>query len=348
LAESFAGEKWAHEAEASVLPCPGTVQETSLTRQRKINLREANGGQEKAARLSFSERIQAIFFDLDGPRSGWRVLLYLGMAAAIYIVLNGLFSGIPLGPLWLQLVAELEALASVLLPALVMGRMEQRPFGGYGLPRAHAFGKMFWLGTLWGLVALSTLMLALRGSGAYDFEGLSLHGWRILKFAAFWGTYFLVVAVFEEFLTRGYTQFTLAGGMGFWPAAVLLSALFAAIHLHNPQETWIGVLAAGCIGFFFCLTLRRTGSLWFAVGFHAAWDWGESFLYSVPDSGALVPGHLLRSSFHGPNWLTGGSVGPEGSALLFVILIVLSIIFDRVYREVKYSIPGKLEARNAS
>ena len=100
----------------------------------------------------------------------------------------------------------------------------------------------------------------------------------------------------------------------------------------------MGILGAMVIGFFFCLTLRRTGNLWFAVGFHAAWDWGESYFYSVPDSGGMAPGHLLHSSLQGPRWLTGGSVGPEGSVFLFVLLALLWVVFDRVYPEVKY--PG--------
>jgi membrane protease YdiL (CAAX protease family) len=85
------------------------------------------------------------------------------------------------------------------------------------------------------------------------------------------------------------------------------------------------------IGLFFCFTLRRTGSLWFAVGMHASWDWGESYLYSVPDSGGMVPGHLLNSSFHGPRWLTGGSVGPEGSVLVFVVIAAAWVVFDLIY-----------------
>ena len=117
-----------------------------------------------------------------------------------------------------------------------------------------------------------------------------------------------------------------------------MSAGFGGVHLHNAGENWLGVLAAGLIGFFFCLTLRRTGNLWFAVGFHAAWDWGESFLYSVPDSGEMVTGHLLKSSFRGPTWLTGGSVGPEGSVLVFILIALLWVAFNRLYPEVKY--PG--------
>jgi hypothetical protein len=55
---------------------------------------------------------------------------------------------------------------------------------------------------------------------------------------------------------------------------------------------------------------------------HAAWDWAETYFYGVPDSGLLAQGHLLNSSFHGPDWLTGGSVGPEGSVLVFLVLLL--------------------------
>jgi uncharacterized protein len=201
------------------------------------------------------------------------------------------------------------------------------------------FGKLFWSGMLWGIAAITLLLVMMRGVGVFYFGGLALHGIHVLKFGAFWAVLFLVVGLFEEFVTRGYTQFTLTQGIGFWPAAILLSAAFGAIHLENQGEGWVGALGAACIGLFFCLTLRRTGTLWFAVGMHASWDWGETFFYSVPDSGLIAPGHLLKSSFHGPRWLTGGSVGPEGSVLLFVIIAVLWITFDRLYPEVKYGRP---------
>ena len=84
-----------------------------------------------------------------------------------------------------------------------------------------------------------------------------------------------------------------------------------------------------------------------------SWDWGESYLYSVPDSGGMMPGHLLNSSFHGPAWLTGGSVGPEGSALVFVVIVTLWVLFDRMYPEVKYgalqrAAAGALEPTSAA
>ncbi len=231
---------------------------------------------------------------------------------------------------------EFAVLVAAVVPALVLGRVEKRPWGVYGLPGRQAFGKLFWVGALWGFASITLLLGVMYGLRVFDVGHLAMHGARVVKFAAFWAGMFLLVGFFEEFLLRGYSQFTLTRAIGFWPSAVLLSCTFGLIHLANAGEQWMGLLAAAAIGFFFCLTLRRTGGLWFAVGFHAAWDWGETFFYSVPDSGTIFPGHLLQSSFHGPRWLTGGIVGPEGSVLCFVVIGVVWVMFERVYRDVRY------------
>jgi len=292
---------------------------------------------------SFGERVHRAFLGPDGLRSGWRFLLYAAMWRSLLSLLSSLMNFVqPKGAhgIWQEMIGEVELLIAALVPAFIMAAIEKRRFGDYGLPRRGAFGKLFWAGTLWGIVSLTLLLLVIHGAGDFRLSGLALHGRRIFKFAAFWGVLFLVVGFFEEFLTRGYSQFTLTRGMGFWPAALLLSTLFAALHFQNPGETWIGLLGVAAIGLFFCLTLRRTGNLWFAVGFHSSWNWSESFLYSVPDSGEVVTGHLMKSTFHGSRWLTGGSVGPEGSVLLFVVIAVTWVAFDRVYPEVRYKIQG--------
>jgi uncharacterized protein len=133
------------------------------------------------------------------------------------------------------------------------------------------------------------------------------------------------VGLFEEFLFRGYTQYTLADSIGFWPAAVVLSCSFGAVHLGNPGEGWVGAAGVVAIGLIFAFTLRRTGNLWLAVGWHASFDFGETFLYSVPNSGLVLEGHLSNASLHGPDWKTGGTVGPEGSVFSFLTMAILAI-----------------------
>jgi membrane protease YdiL (CAAX protease family) len=282
--------------------------------------------------------LREVFLGPAGIYPGTRWLIYLAMAFAIFQVEGWL--AVPLRPylgdLWWRMMIEGGLMLAAILPGLVMARIEDRPFGDFGLPARRAFGRNFWVGTLWGIGSLSVLMLALRVTGAFEFGSLALHGTRIWKFAAYYAVLFLLTGFFEDFLMRGYSQWVLSQGMNFWPAAALLSVAFGTIHGGNPGEAKTGLVAAGLIGFFLCLTLRRTGDLWWAVGFHLAWDWGESYLYSVPDSGVILPGHVLNSSLHGPDWLTGGSVGPEGSYLVFVVIGALWVLFDRAYPEVKY------------
>ena len=273
-------------------------------------------------------------FGPEGLRPGWGFVLYLALVFALVMVLQKVLA--PLmhelsGTLWPDMVGRVVVALCAVLPAMLMARLEKRPFGVYGLPSQGAFGKKFWYGMIWGFAGLSLLLLAMRGAQVFYFGGAGLHGGRALKFAAFWAVFFLLVGFFEEFLFRGYTLFTLSRGVTFWPAAVALSLLFGGVHLGNKGESWVGALAAAAIGLFFCFTVRRTGTLWFAVGFHASWDWAESYLYGVPDSGTSTNGHLLNPSFHGPVWLTGGSVGPEGSLLVFVVIGILFAVFHALH-----------------
>ena len=278
----------------------------------------------------------SVFLGSDGLGFVWRCFTYIAAVVGLIIVFSIInqpfiaFLHIDTS-LWLYPIGQLESVLAAVIPALMFAKYEGRSIDDYGMPRQNAFGKNFWVGAVWGLAAVTFFLLLMRTVGVFYFGGVVLHGARALKFAAFWGLTFLLVGLFEEFTMRGYSQFILSKGIGFWPAAILLSAAFGAFHLRNEGETWMGALGAALIGLFFCLTLRRTGNLWFAVGMHTSWDWGESYLYSVPDSGQTAVGHLMNPTFRGSPWLTGGTVGPEGSVLLFVVIAALWIVFDRLY-----------------
>ena len=222
-------------------------------------------------------------------------------------------------------------LISAFFAALVMSRFERRAFGEYGLPGRAAFGKMFWLGASFGLVEISTVLGTVAALGGYRFGELAIHGSDLWRWAIFWGAFFLVVGFYEEFTFRGYVQFTMAQGVGFWPTAIVLSIIFGVMHSTNQGESWLGIAGVVVSGLFWCLTLRRTGSLWFAVGMHASFDFAETFLYSVPDSGMIFPGHLSNATLRGPVWLTGGTAGPEASALDFLVLAVFFYVFHRLF-----------------
>ena len=81
-----------------------------------------------------------------------------------------------------------------------------------------------------------------------------------------------------------------AESSGFWQAAWVTSTFFGFVHTGNGGENWIGIFAAGAIGFVFCVSVWLTGSAWWAIGAHAAWDWGETYFYGTPDSGVVPQG----------------------------------------------------------
>jgi membrane protease YdiL (CAAX protease family) len=293
----------------------------------------------------------SVFRGPNGIRAGWRALIFLavvvGLVAAVNVVVWLVMHFLLHRPPHVQAASSLTPTAAILsdgliflftgLAALIMSRIEHRKWGEYGLPAKFAFRSHFWIGTVVGFLAISTCLLAIFALHGFHLAGIAVHGKTLFLAAAAWTAAFVLVGLGEEFAFRGYLQFTLTTGMGFWPAALLLSALFGLAHAFNPGESKSGLLSVVCFAMLFCLFLRRTGNLWLAVGFHAGWDWGQTFFYGVPDSG-LAPYHnLFNSSFNGPAWLTGGTVGPEASIFTPIALALVAILFSRMYREKRYA-----------
>jgi hypothetical protein len=273
-----------------------------------------------------------IFMGSNGIRAGWRLALAIAIflalltaiSAAITLVQHARAWALSGGPVGLFSGESMLAL-SLVLTVSVMKRIENRSWADYGLPSSAAFGKRFWQGVPYGFAMLSVLMALMAASRAFSFGGRALTGRDAVRYGLLYLAGFTLVAFFEEFSFRGYMQATLASGIGFWPAAVLLAVVFGALHLGNRGEAKFGAAMAGAFGLLAAFTLWRTGNLWFAIGMHGAWDWGESYFYGVPDSGVVLKGHLMNASFHGPVWLTGGTVGPEGSALVAAVLVLAAI-----------------------
>ena len=213
-----------------------------------------------------------------------------------------------------------------------MSRLEKRRLGEYGLAWSPRQAKLFLQGAMFGIAEISAIVGVLAAAGYYSFGPLEVQGADLVKWALFWAAVFVVVGFFEEYAFRGYAQFALTKGFGFWPATIVTSLIFGAVHLGNPGESWPGILGVVVVGIFWCFTLRRTGTLWFAFGMHAAFDFGETFLFSVPDSGVVFPGHLSTAVIHnGPAWLVGGTAGPEASVLDFAILAIFFFVVRKMY-----------------
>ena len=222
-----------------------------------------------------------------------------------------------IGEIWLALCA--------IGATIILAKLERRSFLSYGFRDRLAAPRFLW-GVLWGFLALSLFLLGLRFTRHYYFGSPGIHGTEVIRFGLTYIVLFLAVAFFEESLTRGYALFRLSEAIGFWPAVILLSIVFGSGHLSNRGESTFGVIAAGLFGVVIAYSIFRSRSLWWAIGFHFMWDYSESFIYGVADSGFVAPGHFLNSHFTGPAWITGGSVGPEGSYFILLVLAALAAV----------------------
>jgi hypothetical protein len=185
-------------------------------------------------------------------------------------------------------------------------------------------GINFWWAA--GLIALMCgfLIFKIKGNGA-------------------WGVYAIALLGLVPCLLLHLRK---APSSGFWQAAWFTSTLFGFGHTGNNGENWIGIFAAAFIGFVFCVSIWVTGSAWWAIGCHAAWDWAETYFYGTADSGMVAKGHFLSTSTGGNPLWSGGADGPEGSLLILpIVLLILAwlLIIYRHPRPAEISTPDPAE-----
>lgn len=276
--------------------------------------------------------MRAIFVGPNGVRAGWRFLAY----AVIFIALNLAAQAYLLPPLmkalraqeslnsYAFLIAEIVEGLTVLIATGILAFCERRRIDAYGLPVRLAFRGRFWEGFTIGVVAAGAVAIAMLATGAMVVHGFALQGTVLAAQAALWFAVMVLVGLNEEYMFRGYPLQALARGMGFWPAAILLSLLFGAAHLTKSDENVIDITNIILLGVLLCLMLQRTGSLWLAAGFHCSFDYMQFFVIGTPNGGAQPVGHLLDSSFPGPAWANGGLLGTEAS---YFMLPVIGLLF---------------------
>ena len=242
----------------------------------------------------------------------------------------------------------------------LISRAESRPLGAYGIGNQR--WKDFLPGAIWGVVSMSLLVALLHQLHFLSIDGRLLHGASILRWGAAWFFAFLLVGFCEEYEFRGYLQYTLMRGVwgaaeqlapanphvaAFWIAATIMSLTFGGLHILNGGENFFGILQVFFIGMVFSYALWRTGSLWWGVGFHAVWDWSQSFLFGVADSGNVSVGRLLSTHPIGKTIFSGGSDGPEGS-IFAAIFVFLTLVRYPLYKPPGHQAIPRADARKQS
>jgi membrane protease YdiL (CAAX protease family) len=250
-------------------------------------------------------------FNLLGPRRlphffQGLVIGFLALTALIYALhLGGWLS---FGPIALSGGKILTYAAVWGIAFLLVGCVEEGIFRCY-LLFTLARGLNFWWAL--GIVGAICLELALLGKG---------NGIR--------GVYIMAAAGLIPCLLVYLRK---AESSGFWQAAWVSSTLFGFVHTGNKGENWIGIFAAAAIGFVFVVSVRVTGSAWWAIGCHAAWDWAETYFYGAADSGNVAVGHYLTVTPAGAAFWSGGTDGPEGSVLVLAVVLLLLLALVATY-----------------
>jgi hypothetical protein len=266
------------------------------------------------ALMALIEGRRILAYNLTGPR---RLQHFVFGLAAGYLALSVLIGALAAGG-WLHFGPVVLSSAAIFRFALLWGCVflltgffEEGMFRCYGLFTLTR-GINFWWAL--GSVAATCAYLATFVGGS-----------------ASWGVY--AAALLGFFPCLVLHQMSAPHSGGFWYAAWVTSILFGFIHLGNPNEAWIGIFAAAFIGFVFCVSVRVTGSAWFAIGCHAGWDWSETYFYGTADSGLSPHGSYLTSTPAGNPLWSGGAVGPEGSLLVLgaiLFLLALVLVYGRL------------------
>jgi len=172
------------------------------------------------------------------------------------------------------------------------------------------------------LFCLMTGLVALLG-------GIAVTGVRSFGQTQFWIWASLGAAsgIVEETLFRGILLRQLERLVGTWWALALTSILFGALHLTNQDATWAGALGIMLeAGILLGAAYLYTRRLWLAAGLHAAWNFTQAWVFSVPVSGTGDTIGILVTRRMGPEWLTGGKFGLEASAAAVVVATIAGLL----------------------
>jgi membrane protease YdiL (CAAX protease family) len=290
--------------------------------------------------------LKNIFINSAGRlRSGWRLLVFLLVYLCILFLLSSLarlayavaLNSVPqqIGADYVQnMIFRLILLITALAAGFICTRwLEGLPWRALGLWFHEGWLRDLIVGSLIGIfsLALATAIATAGGGLTFTISGRAALI-QVLQTLVISAVLFIVAALAEEALFRGYPLQTLTRANLAWLAVFLTSVPFAAVHLRNPNVaagfTFINTALAGV---WLAVAYLRTRTLWFPLGVHWAWNWALGALFGLPVSGItdLAPHPLMRGTDHGPVWLTGGSYGIEGGLACTITLIVATIFILR-------------------
>jgi membrane protease YdiL (CAAX protease family) len=240
------------------------------------------------------------------------------------------------------------AIAGFAVYAAYAFAIELRPVSELALP---GMGRQLGTGILIGAGLYTVCELILMALGIYRITGLNAWTFMIPAIAMA-----LSSGVFEELLFRGVLFRSVETWFGSWAALVVSSLVFGLTHLINPEATLEGALFIAIeAGILLAAAYMLTRRLWLSIGFHIAWNYTQSAVFSGIVSGNEPVQGLIRSTVSGPDFLTGGNFGVESSVLSLllctttgIVMLVMAVKRGKIVPPIwkrGADLPGKIDAR---
>jgi len=285
--------------------------------------------------------MKSIFFNENGNlRSGWRasifLITYLLLAGAFIFAATVLLAGLPIGPsigsyLPITITFAISSVIAIVLGWLYGKFFEGVPFKALGCAFREKWILHLVAGCLVGAFSIATAVVVAAAAG-----GLKLTINKDSSSSAIWSSLavtflvFLVGAVSEETLFRGYLLQTLTRSRQVFAGVAVTSVLFGLAHMGNPGVSRLAILNTFLAGIWFAVAYLKTRDLWFPLGIHLIWNWmqGPVFGINVSGIGDLSMDPVMRTADVGPPWLTGGNYGIEaGAACTFALVVFTGVIY---------------------
>ena len=271
--------------------------------------------------------------ELDYLRSGWRIGIFFLITAMCTTVITEpvvkLLKMIPGLPMEVA-GTFIFYLTTTLAVWLVLRFVDKRPFKSIGVTFASGWGKQLFQGFLFGSGMLTVIFVIEYSTGmvVIEFRGVNMVEGSIIFLNSI--LLYTFVGYGEEFLFRGYFYQTFIEGSSSLIATLTISLVFALAHSQNPNVSLFGLINVGLAGIWFSIAYLKTKALWLPIGLHISWNFFQGFVYSYPVSGTTSERVQIGTAIvNGPEWLTGGTFGPEGGALATLMLIIGTFLIYR-------------------
>lgn len=248
-----------------------------------------------------------------------RLIVLGGVIFVLMGITNGFRIGVSLDPLIsLMQVVGMAGLALLIYVGFVR-LVERRPVSELGL---SGMGKELGIGLLVGAGLYTAAVLILMLLGIYRIEGTNPAIFMLTALPMAVSS-----SIFEELLFRGVLFRILEEWLGSWFALATSSLLFGFMHLLNPQGTLEGAIFITIeAGLLLAAAYMVTRRLWMSIGFHFAWNYTQSGIFSGVVSGGESDPGLFKAAIEGPDWLTGGSFGLESSLIAFLLCTTTGVV----------------------